>query len=203
MDGRRRGQRHAAPAGGCRTGPAHGIGHRRPARRSRRGPRDLMEAVGDHRAALDIRVADSGGSPQAQRLSRIACCQLALGAHHEAVATFASAIRHYAGASPLPLGRHAVQLGTHLEHVGDRGRAELAYRAVMRNCSAASRARQQRPRRASSDHGAVGRKSVTEEVMGESGRRHRDHFGRQRPSPALCGWIRGRRCSTRCASTCT
>ena len=34
---------------------------------------DLMEAVGEHRAALDIRIADSGTLPQAQRLSRIVC----------------------------------------------------------------------------------------------------------------------------------
>src|SRR6185436_19846663 len=60
---------------------------------------DLLEAVGDHRAALDIRIANSGGLPPALRLSRIACCQLALGAHHEAIATFVSAIRTYADAS--------------------------------------------------------------------------------------------------------
>jgi hypothetical protein len=41
---------------------------------------DLLEAVGEHRAALEIRIANSGGLPPAQRLSRIACCELALGA---------------------------------------------------------------------------------------------------------------------------
>jgi len=93
---------------------------------------DLLEAVGEHRAALDIRIANSGGLPPAQRLSRIACCQLALGAHYEAVATFASAIRVYADASPLPLGSMLFNWGHTWEHIGDRGRAELAYHAVIR-----------------------------------------------------------------------
>jgi tetratricopeptide (TPR) repeat protein len=93
---------------------------------------DLLEAVGDHRAALDIRIANSGGLPPAQQLSRIACCQLALGAHQEAVATFASAIRSYADASPLPIGSILFNWGHTWEHIGDRGRAELAYHAVIR-----------------------------------------------------------------------
>ncbi len=93
---------------------------------------DLLEAVGEHRAALDIRIANSGGLPPAQRLSRIACCQLALGAHHEAVATFTSAIRSYADASPLPIASMLFNWGHTWEHIGDRGRAELAYHAVIR-----------------------------------------------------------------------
>jgi tetratricopeptide (TPR) repeat protein len=93
---------------------------------------DLLEAVGEHRAALDIRVAHSGGLPPAQRLSRIACCQLALGAHHEALGTFTSALRTYADASPLPLGSMLFNWGHTWEHIGDRGRAELAYHAVIR-----------------------------------------------------------------------
>jgi tetratricopeptide (TPR) repeat protein len=93
---------------------------------------DLLETVGEHRAALDIRVVHSGGLPPAQRLSRIACCQLTLGAHHEAVATFTSAIRTYADASPLPLGSMLFNWGHTWEHIGDRGRAELAYRTVIR-----------------------------------------------------------------------
>ena len=93
---------------------------------------DLLEAAGDHRAALDIRIANSGGLPPAQRLSRIACCQLALGAHHEAIATFVSAIRTYADASPLPLGSMLFNWGHTWEHIGDRDRAELAYHAVLR-----------------------------------------------------------------------
>jgi len=121
---------------------------------------DLMEAVGDHRAALDIRIANSGGLPPAQRLSRIACCQLALGAHQEAVATFASAIRHYAGASPLPLGSMLFNWGHTWEHVGDRGRAELAYHAVMRYLPSHVRAHSALVE-CSSDHGSVGRKLST------------------------------------------
>jgi tetratricopeptide (TPR) repeat protein len=93
---------------------------------------DLLEAVGEHRAALDIRIAHSGGLPPAQRLSRIACCQLTLGAHHEAVATFTSAIRLYADASALPLGSMLFNWGHTCEHIGDPGRAELAYHAVIR-----------------------------------------------------------------------
>ena len=121
---------------------------------------DLMEAVGEHRAALDIRIANSGTLPPAQQLSRIACCQLALGAHHEAVATFASAIRHYAGASPLPLGSMLFNWGHTWEHVGDRGRAELAYHAVMRYLPSHVRAHSALVER-SSDHGSVGRKLST------------------------------------------
>jgi len=121
---------------------------------------DLMEAVGEHRAALDIRIANSGTLPQAQRLSRIACCQLALGAHHEAVATFASAIRHYAGASPLPLGSMLFNWGHTWEHVGDRGRAELAYHAVMRYLPSHVRAHSALVE-CSSDHGSVGRRLRT------------------------------------------
>jgi tetratricopeptide (TPR) repeat protein len=101
---------------------------------------DLLEAVGDHRAALDIRIANSGGLPPAQRLSRIACCQLALGAHQEAVATFASAIRNYAEASPLPIGSMLFNWGHTWEHIGDRGRAELAYHAVIRYLPSHARA---------------------------------------------------------------
>jgi tetratricopeptide (TPR) repeat protein len=101
---------------------------------------DLLEAVGDHRAALDIRIANSGGLPPAQRLSRIACCQLALGAHQEAVATFASAIRSYADASPLPIGSMLFNWGHTWEHIGDRGRAELAYHAVIRYLPSHARA---------------------------------------------------------------
>jgi len=93
---------------------------------------DLLEAVGEHRAALEIRIANSGGLPPAQRLSRIACCQLALGAHHDAVAAFTSAIRTYADASPLPLGSMLFNWGHTWEHIGDRGRAALAYHAVIR-----------------------------------------------------------------------
>jgi hypothetical protein len=93
---------------------------------------DLLEAVGEHRAALDIRIAHSGGLPPAQRLSRIACCLLAPGAHHEAVATFTSAIRTYVDASPLPLGSMLFNWGHTWEHIGDRGRADLAYHAVIR-----------------------------------------------------------------------
>ena len=102
---------------------------------------DLLEAVGEHRAALDIRIANSGGLPPAQRLSRIACCQLALGARQEAVATFASAIRTYADASPLPLGSMLFNWGHTWEHLGDRGRAELAYHAVIRYLPSHVRAR--------------------------------------------------------------
>jgi hypothetical protein len=102
---------------------------------------DLLEAGGEHRAALDIRIAHSGGLPPAQRLSRIACCQLALGAHHEAVATFASAIRTYADASPLPLGSMLFNWGHTWEHLGDHGRAELAYHAVIRYLPSHVRAR--------------------------------------------------------------
>jgi hypothetical protein len=101
---------------------------------------DLLEAVGDHRAALDIRIAHSGGLPPAQRLSRIACCQLALGARQEAVATFASAIRSYADASPLPIGSMLFNWGHTWEHVGDRGRAKLAYHAVIRYLPSHARA---------------------------------------------------------------
>jgi tetratricopeptide (TPR) repeat protein len=93
---------------------------------------DLLEASGDHRAALEIRIAHSGGLAPAQRLSRIACCQLALGANHEAVATFTSAIRTYADVSPLPLGSMLFNWGHTWEHIGVRGRAELAYRVVIR-----------------------------------------------------------------------
>jgi hypothetical protein len=121
---------------------------------------DLMEAVGEHRAALDIRIANSGSLPPAQRLSRIACCQLALGAHHEAVATFASAIRHHAGASPLPLGSMLFNWGHTWEHIGDRGRAELAYHAVMRYLPSHVRAHSALVE-CSSDHGSVGRKLST------------------------------------------
>jgi tetratricopeptide (TPR) repeat protein len=92
---------------------------------------DLLEAVGEHRAALEIRIAHDGGLSPAQRLSRIACCQLALGAHHQAVATFTSAIREYADASPLPLGSMLFNWGHTWEHIGARGRAELAYHAVI------------------------------------------------------------------------
>jgi hypothetical protein len=101
---------------------------------------DLLEAVGAHRAALDIRIAHSGGLPPAQRLSRIACCQLALGARQEAVATFASAIRSYADASPLPIGSMLFNWGHTWEHVGDRGRAVLAYHAVIRYLPSHTRA---------------------------------------------------------------
>ncbi len=93
-------------------------------------------------------------------VSRIACCQLALGAHHEAVATFASAIRHYAGASPLPLGSMLFNWGHTWEHVGDRGRAELAYHAVMRYLPSHVRAHSALVE-CSSDHGSVGRKLST------------------------------------------
>jgi hypothetical protein len=102
---------------------------------------DLLEAVGEHRAALEIRIAHSGGLAPAQRLSRIACCQLALGANHEAVATFTSAIRTYADASPLPLGSMLFNWGHTWEHIGARGRAELAYRAVLRYLPSHVRAR--------------------------------------------------------------
>jgi hypothetical protein len=101
---------------------------------------DLLEAVGAHRAALDIRIAHSGGLPPAQRLSRIACCQLALGGRQEAVATFASAIRSYADASPLPIGSMLFNWGHTWEHVGDRGRAKLAYHAVIRYLPSHARA---------------------------------------------------------------
>jgi hypothetical protein len=102
---------------------------------------DLLEASGEHRAALEIRIAHSGGLAPAQRLSRIACCQLALGANHEAVATFTSAIRTYADASPLPLGSMLFNWGHTWEHVGARGRAELAYHAVIRYLPSHVRAR--------------------------------------------------------------
>jgi len=110
---------------------------------------DLLETVGEHRAALEIRIAQSGGLPPAQRLSRIACCQLTLGAHHEAVATFTSAIRTYADASPLPLGSMLFNWGHTWEHIGDRGRAELAYHAVIRYLPSHVRA-----------HGALGECSM-------------------------------------------
>src|SRR3954447_23154145 len=93
---------------------------------------DLLEAVGEHRVALDIRMANSGGLPPAQRLSPITPCQPALGARHAAIAPFASAIRSYADASPLPIGSMLFNWGHTWEHIGDRGRAELAYHAVMR-----------------------------------------------------------------------
>ena len=118
---------------------------------------DLLEAVGEHRAALEIRIANSGGLPPAQRLSRIACCQLALGAHHDAVATFTSAIRTYADASPLPLGSMLFNWGHTWEHVGDRGRAELAYHAVIRYLPGHVRARRALVE-CSSDQGSVERK---------------------------------------------
>ena len=121
---------------------------------------DLLEAVGDHRAALDIRIANNGGLPPAQRLSRIACCQLALGAHRDAVATFVSAIRAYADASPLPLGSMLFNWGHTWEHVGDHGRAELAYHAVMRYLPSHVRAHGALVE-CSSDHGSVGRKLST------------------------------------------
>ena len=116
-----------------------------------------MEAVGEHRAALDIRIANSGGLPPAQRLSRIACCQLALGARHDAVATFASAIRTYADASPLPIGSMLFNWGHTWEHVGDRGRAVLAYHAVIRYLPGHVRAHRALVE-CSSDQGSVERK---------------------------------------------
>jgi hypothetical protein len=102
---------------------------------------DLLEAVGEHRAALDIRIANSGGLRPTQRLSRIACCQLALGARQEAVATLASAIRTYADVSPIPLGSTLFNWGHTWDHLGDRGRAELAYHAVLRYLPSHVRAR--------------------------------------------------------------
>jgi tetratricopeptide (TPR) repeat protein len=102
---------------------------------------DLLEAIGEHRAALRIRIANSGGLPPAQRLSCIACCQLALGAHREAVVTFASAIRSYADASPLPLGSMLFNWGHTWEHIGDTARAERAYHAVIRYLPSHVRAR--------------------------------------------------------------
>jgi tetratricopeptide (TPR) repeat protein len=92
---------------------------------------DLLESVGEYRAALEIRIANSGGLPPAQRLSRIACCQLALGAHRQAVATFGDAIRSYPDASPLPLGSMLFNWGHTWEHIGDTTRAERAYHAVI------------------------------------------------------------------------
>jgi tetratricopeptide (TPR) repeat protein len=102
---------------------------------------DLLEAVGDHRAALEIRLANSCGLPSTQRLSRIACCRLALGATREAVATFASAIRSYADASPLPLGSMLFNWGHTWEHIGDTAGAERAYHAVIRYLPSHVRAR--------------------------------------------------------------
>lgn len=98
----------------------------------REGHADLLEAWGDIAAALELRTTCHAIATSATGLSRIACCQLALGAQAAAQTAFGTALDTYRGASPLPLCSMLFNWGHTWQHQADYQRAEQAYQAVLR-----------------------------------------------------------------------
>lgn len=98
----------------------------------REGHAELLEAWGEIAAALELRAACHAIVTSAAVLSRIACCQLALGARTAAQTAFAAAVSAYRSASPLPLCSMLFNWGHTWQHRADYRRADHAYRAVLR-----------------------------------------------------------------------
>lgn len=92
---------------------------------------DMLEARGDAFNALALRLDLPTDASPADRLSRIACCQVALGDPEGAEASFASAVRSYRGPSPFALAAMLFNWGHAWQHRADYGRASEAFGFVL------------------------------------------------------------------------